>query len=259
MQKTRRYSIGVARVVMLAALGSLVFPATTEAGKGGKKGGNGGQTANECQIGFDVLFRDAMTADGLLFTDGVVSDDRGLYRNKVDKVMALTGSGPGFRLDTNGGSQKLEGAGGTRELCIDLDEDGVIEQGEVGDPTDECSGGGLGFNQSGVDGNVGLDLCSLQKGDSGRVGVGIGFLLNGERHKLSYVDGCPDRDGSHQSNTASSATVTRTKAVADGDDVDEWTVVGETACLREGGIFGPSLGDVTAPFEMTLTAQQPIP
>ena len=256
MQKVRRYSIGVAGVVMLAALGLLVFPATTEAGKGGNKGGNGGRTANECQIGFDVLFRDAMTADGLLFTDGVVSDDRGLYRNKVDKVMALTGSGPGFRLDTNGGSQKLEGAGGTRELCIDLDEDGVIVQGEVGDPADECSGGGLGFNKSGVDGNVGLDLCSLQNvGDFGTVGVDIGFLLNGERYTLSYVDGCPAQYGISQSDTASGVTVMRTKAVAGGDLVDEWTVAGDTACLRNGGIFGPSQGDVTAPFEMTLTAQ----
>lgn len=248
MQEVRRYSIGVAGVVLLAALGLLVFPAATEAGKGGNKGGNGGQTANECQISFEVAFRDAEA-------DGVVSDAWGSYQDGMERIMAETGSGPGFRLDTNGGSQKLEGAGGTRELCIDLDENGVIVQGEVGDLADECSGGGLVFNKSGVDGNVGLDLCSLQNvGDLGTVGVDIGFLLNGENHTLSYVDGCPDGDGS-QSDNASSVTVIRTKAVAEGDAVDEWTVTGDTACLRNGGIFGPSLGDVTAPFEMTLTAQ----
>lgn len=200
------------------------------------------------------MFRDATTADGAVFTDGVVSDGIRLYQNEVDKVIALTGSGPGFRLDTNG-SQKIEGGRATRELCIDLDEDGVIDQGEVGDPADECSGVDLRFNRSGVDGNVGLDLCSLQNvGDFGTVGVDIGFLLNGDRHTLSYIDGCPDQDGA-QSDSASSVTVMRTKAVAEGDDVDEWTVAGDTACLRTGGIFGASLGDVTAPFEMTLTAQ----
>lgn len=35
MQKVRRYSTGVARGAMLAVLGLLVLPATTEAGKGG--------------------------------------------------------------------------------------------------------------------------------------------------------------------------------------------------------------------------------
>ena len=249
MSRNSLESNRMAIALVLAAFGAFaVLPVAAGHRDGHTKGGSkpGGDTTG-CQLDFDVAFADAAT-------DGVVSDLLGLYQHMIDKVTAATGSGPGFRLDTNG-SQKLEGAGGTRELCIDLDEDGVIAT------AGECSGVDLRFDKTvpNDDGSFGLDLCSLTSvGDSGTVGLEISFLNDtGDRRMLSYVTQCWDRDGNLDPASASEkVTVTRTSVSVDGVGADEWTVVGNTACLRDGDLFfGPSLGDVTAPFEFTLTAQ----
>ena len=79
----------------------------TAPGCRGGGGGNGDDTKG-CKIDFNAVFDDDVI-------DGVKSVG-GAYFDGEERMMIRTGSGPGFRFDTNGGSQKLEGAGGVREL-----------------------------------------------------------------------------------------------------------------------------------------------
>ena len=205
-----------------------------DSGGGGGKGGGKGETSG-CQITFDATFDDAPD-------DKVRSDGMGPYQDGEQKVIVFTGSGPGFRLDTNS-SQKLEGAKGFRELCMDFTGTGL----GLGV---ECSGGDLRFSKF----LGGLDLCALDPaGGSGEVGLDIHFALDsGETRRLSYDCRTPDGDP-----VGSTVPVTVTRL-----DEFTWTVEGETACLSEpDGYFDPppDMDDLSMPFRMTLVDQSASP
>ena len=209
-------------------------------GCGGGGGGKGDDTT-ACKIDFDAKFRDTGT-DGVKSDDGVMSDgDPVFYRDGEQRMMIRTGSGPGFRFDTNGGSQKLEGAGGVRELALTV-------------PYFESSGNSL--ISSGVDLRFdlsagGLDLCSLNVDATGEVGLNILFEDNGgTKWTVKYSAGCADEYGT----SSSPVDVTRTGERVGNVGVDTWTIEGVTACLFE--YDGPMVGGPqTMPFLMTITAQ----
>ena len=187
-------------------------------------GAGGGGSASDCQLSFNVM----------ISSSGVASDG-GDYEDKVDKVKAITGSGPGFSLDTNGGSQKLEGAGGTRTVCIN----------DYYGSNDACSGVDLRFDRS----QGGLDLCALAIDETKYVGLSIEFVgLGGEERRLSY--GCFDTDGSVVG-ISSPVEVTRIGP-------STWEIDGTIACLRDRNIFSfPEIigDDLDIPLSMTLTDQ----
>ena len=223
----------------------------------GGGGGNGvGET--ECRIEFCINFANA---DG----DAVSSDDGSNYCHGSDKVIAFTGNGPGFRFDTNGKSQKLEGAGAVRDVLIDLSNFDPTVFNPPGF-TDSTALKGVDLRFELPDG---LDLCSLENvPESGTVGLLIAFEVvgaNDNRHTLIY--GTPVSTSATAPPGADCGlpvTVTRT-------DEAMWTISGTKACLMDGGpAFGvvldggknnlgePGLGK-DAIFRATLTAITAIP
>jgi hypothetical protein len=194
--------------------------------------GTGSEPA--CQIDFDAVFDD-------LGLDGVRSDGKGAYS-------AFTGSGPGFRLDTNG-SQKLERKNDDRKVTIDFS-------------SQPCSGGwfeNVGFCEElkGIDMRFdlttgGLDLCSLPAGgESGSVTLHLGFLAaDNSSRVLSY--GCLAGEGGPVIGNSAEAAVARI-------DGTTWYITGQSACLRDGGIFGSIVdgtddNPLSVPFGLTITA-----
>ena len=161
---------------------------------------------------------------------------------------AFTGNAPGLRLDTNGSIQ-IEKRNDDRKLLFDFG------AGQA------CSGGWfdhLGFcaDTSGADlrfefgGGFGLDLCSLVPGGaSGVVPLHAKFLdASGDPATLSY--GCIDEPQGVLIGNALQAEVQR---------LDEWTwrIVGQTACLHDGGFYGAivdgtDVGPLNMPFGLTL-------
>lgn len=191
--------------------------------------GQGKKTTSKCQISFTVTFSDASS-------DKLTSDGLGPYVDGQDKIMASTGSGPGFRLDTNGGSQKLEGAGGFRTLCIDFVDVTTVPPA----PFDgACKGIDLRFFLK----DGGLDLCSLEVDSPATVGLHVAFEHLGEPWQLSY--GIPEtQDGGPI--IGQRVDVTRT-------GTDTWTISGQTAGLRSGDLYGTVVADnLTMPFTMYL-------
>ncbi len=216
-------------------------------------GGGDGGGKNECKMSFDVVFRDDP------IDDVVVSDGDGVYPNPAtkDKTFAIGGGG-GFRFDTNGNSQKINGAGGTRELRF-------LHVPVPGSP-DFSSGVDLRFQR-----NVPrLELCSLDKNDVGTIPVTLAFAdNNGDEWLLLYDcifhsgDTILRPDGSPASPNSVPVDVTRTRQQVPADPWtagDTWTIEGTTACLISATNWATgtpllAVSDIPALFEMTITAQ----
>ena len=216
--------------------------------------------SQECQLGFDLTFDDS---------NPVRSDDgSGMYTNGVDKVAVFTGSGDGFRFDTNG-DQKVEWKTDIRRVTLDftgtVDKDGnslerLMETDAAGDPVPK--GIDLRFKQGAVH-TDGLNLCALDHEGisgptSGTVAVGIAFIDSsdpdfkigeGNNARLSYGDiGGPNVDV--DCSIVDEVKVTRTA-------VDTWELEStDDACLVLGGplerVFA---GEVPMPFKFTIVAQ----
>ena len=227
---------------------------------GGGGGGGGDEKPQECQLGFDLTFDDS---------NPVRSDDgSGMYTNGVDKVAVFTGSGDGFRFDTNG-DQKVEWKTDIRRVTLDftgtVDKDGnslerLMETDAAGDPVPK--GIDLRFKQGAVH-TDGLNLCALDHEGisgptSGTVAVGIAFIDSsdpdfkigeGNNARLSYGDiGGPNVDV--DCSIVDEVKVTRTA-------VDTWELEStDDACLVLGGplerVFA---GEVPMPFKFTIVAQ----
>ena len=208
-----------------------------------QKGAGKSETV-DCKIDFSVQFRD--DGSDRVLSDGVAG---GVYpdpNNRRDKSAAGTHSGPGFRFDTNG-SQKLEGAGGTRELEIH-----VIPMGST------SSGVDFRFHLN----SGGLDLCSLAGGGApGTVPMILAFADDsGEEFALLY--GCIKHDATpFTGGGGSPVDVTRTGGDADTwAPGDTWTIEGGQACLITSNNYATATdvlidNDVDASFQMTITAQ----
>jgi len=179
----------------------------------------------DCKLKFTVTFTDG---SGRLRSDG-----GGAYVDGVDKVVAFTGSGSGFRLDTNGGSQKLEGAGTVRRLRIDL----------TGVPDAPFQDALKGIDLRFFLGDGGLDLCSL--GATGEVGLTVAFeVLGATNNQMTLTYGVPASPGGPPSGYK--VVVTRTGA-------ESWRIEGEKADLRDGALYGTAVAsNVDMPFTMTL-------
>lgn len=197
-------------------------------------GKNNNIRTTECQIGFDLLLDDVST-------NKVRSDGLGAYHDGVDRVMVATGSGPGFRFDTNG-SQKLEASNDRRRVTLDFS--GTAAEDNVG-----FAASLRGVDMRFVKSDGGLDLCSLGNPDdatdarsnTGQVPIGIRFLTaSGDDHGLRY--GCTESTGP----AAEPALVTRTGAFT-------WTLESTYACLRNDGVMLED--NLTMPFFITITDQ----
>ncbi|MDX1382789.1 MAG: hypothetical protein R3190_04040 [Thermoanaerobaculia bacterium] len=200
---------------------------------GGDDGGSGGGGQGKCQIDFVATFADAVD-------DGVRSDGGGSYP-------AATGSGPGFRLDTNGKPQ-LEKPNDDRKVILDFG----ANQGCAGGWADD-----LGFCNSSKGINMvfdltfaPLDLCSLDPGGAaGEVSLHIAFLAaDGDRKTLTY--GCLAAPEGPPLGTSVPAMVSRESA-------STWHIAGDTACLRDGGLYDPIVDGTDAdplvmPFLLTI-------
>ena len=226
-----------------------------------KSNDDNGALGNECAIEFEAAFVDREGEEGEE-GDGVSSDGGGNY-------VAGTGSGPGFRLDTNG-SIKLERNNDTRFITIDFNVAGVCD--EYGDfPTaafcTEKKGVDLRFDRD----IEPLNLCELDYNQTGFVSLKFTFeaepgntlrnTFRGRDNKdpttLHLRYGCwpdaqpDDLDRYHP------AEVTRL-------DEFTWYIEGEMACLHTN--LGNSylvlvpdssdeleLGLLTMPFGLTIT------
>lgn len=230
--------LGLAMLATGGLLGCQDAPTEPPVGAGatllarGGGGGGGGKPGGEegCKVEFDLTLSDALP---------VHTDGGGIYSNGVDRVAVFTGSGPGFRFDTNG-SQKLEAR--NDERWIRLDFTGTAWEGIVAPGDDK--GTDLRFSNQGP----GLDLCAMPIGSSGEVGVDLPFeASDGTVTGLKY-GGTTFSGGVC---TAPKATVTRTSQTT-------WDMAsGATACVvRAGNILDQS---VAMPFALTITAQGAVP
>lgn len=201
--------------------------AVTAGGLAARKDGN------QCSLGFRVT-----TDDGA--GKKLRSDGNGAYVDGVDKVMAFTGSGPGFRLDTNS-SQRIEGAGGIRTLVIDF-------TGVLSEPPAPFGTAGKGVDLRFYLNDGGLDLCALSSpGASGTVGLTVLFEVNGNPMTLTYGTALSQSDSTL---VGERVVVTRTSV-----SPDTWTIVGQNAGLRNGYQYGPVVpgaGSLAMPFTLTL-------
>ena len=187
---------------------------------------------NQCAFGLSVVFADAAG-------DKLRSDVGRAYVDGLEKVMAFTGSGPGFRLDTNG-SARLEGAGGVRTLLIDFN-------GVTSIPPAPFSSANKGVDLRFYLNDGALDLCSLSVGSSGTVGLTVAFEvigMMGDQMTLTY--GVPQDQNNLGNIIGARVNVTRT-------GTSTWTVAGQTAGLRDGGQYGTvKASTLTMPFTMYL-------
>ena len=197
-------------------------------------GGGTDPGGSTCQLGFDVTVTDGAS---------IYSDDGGDYSDGSQRVLAFTGSGDGWRFDTNGNGKKS----GVRSLGIDL-------------PTDIASL--LGTDDTGprtVDMRFHppeLNLCEIgvSLANPSTVNVGISFPV-GNTTLFPYgatarygATGCPDGSGGF----GDSEEISVSRDLETGI----WTFVGTTACMID-GIPGnaPRSRVVSLPFTFTMVAQ----
>lgn len=188
-------------------------------------------TAPYCQLEFDLVLNDALA---------VHSDGGGTYASGSRRVLVFTGSNAaGFRFDTNG-SQQLDSRRDKRWVRLDFGGTawaGIVAPGDL-------KGADVRYSNQ----EPGLDLCLLQVGDSGTIGMDWPFeAADGERYGLKYGGTTFSGDVC----TAPKATVTRTSQTT-------WDIAsGATACLvYQGAILDQS---VAMPFAFTITAQGAVP
>ena len=193
-------------------------------------------TTQECQIGFDLTLDDSKP---------VRSDGGDQYQDAIDKVQVSTGSGPGFRFDTNG-NQKLQGRNDTRLVTLDFT--GTAGEGL----TDPNVPTGIDFRfdiQPSANSDEGLNLCALDINNGvGTVSAKIRFAVPGtkEGYRLRY--GGITSTG----NDCGALGVEEIKVTRKGETT--WELVsGPTACLL------PDRGEIMAviamPIAFTITAQ----
>jgi hypothetical protein len=209
-----------------------------------------GKPPQGCSFRASVTFDDVCPGgvDCKLRDDGL-----GAYVDGVNKVLAGTGNGPGFRLDTNRATSTLEGGGDSR--CLEIDFADVTTDPSFVSPFAppnparqcnpdlgdfcECRGIDLRFSL----GDDAVDLCTLQTiGSEDTVGLTVRFAvgLTGAwtpSKVLNYSD----------SGVGAPVSVTRT-----GVNPDTWEVVGTTAGLWVNGISTPVYPNLNMPFKMTI-------
>lgn len=216
-----------------------------------KSNDDNGALGNECAIEFEALF-DFDVDD--MAGDGVSNDLLGNY-------VAGTGSGPGFRLDTNG-SIKLERNNDTRFINIDFNVAGVCD--ENGDfPTAAfCTlmkGVDLRFDRD----IEPLNLCELDDNQTGLVSLKFTFEAEPGNTLRNTFRGRDNKDpttlhlrygcwpGAGDSAGYHPAEVTRL-------DEFTWYIEGKTACLHTnlGNSYLDSKGELgllNMPFGLTIT------
>ena len=209
-------------------------------------GGGGGDKTQDCQIRFDLTL-------GTL-TDPVVRSDNGeLYKDGLDRVSVHTGSGDGFRFDTNGGSQKLEKNNDIRRVTLDFTGTGPEHDTNFKSLMKKVDGvpipKGIDLRFTKDKGGLKLDLCALDVYESGTVSVALTFLdLEGSVWTLRYGGVRLGID------CGAEVRVTRTND-------DTWQLAsGPTACLNKGY---PGQPEETAclpgqPKEPTCVVDMPI-
>ena len=232
----------------------------------GRRGGVGSELFHvnikpqECHVHFDLTLHEAKP---------VRSDRPGqslanrMYQSNVDRVEVFTGSGDGFRFDTNG-SQKIEWKTDKRWAILDFRGTGFessMETDEDGNPVPR----GIDMRFRPHSDGTQLNLCALDVGTSDDVPMGMGSIALGPDSKgveantlLMYSgvtgDGSFDcgvqPDPFNPGQTVQEVTVSRV-------DQDTWQLVsGPTACLLTGpGNDLQFLGVVQMPFTATIVAQ----
>jgi hypothetical protein len=276
-RKIRFWLLGVAGCLILAAGlfalsdGALGKPPE---GKGGDKGGGGGGG------GGDPTFVSLCVTFGDLDGDRIGSDwfdaegNAVPYCDQVDNVKASTGDG--FRLDTNGGSQKLEGRNVVRHLFFDFTDQ--LDGGEPPrwPPDDDVFGLAsidmrihnevILVDGSWVSTGQRLNPLDMEPGETARADLSIKFGFQNDTSEQWMVS-FGDPPGSGTCPAAAPVTVIAGDDET-GDGVpDSWWIGafatpeepdGDVACLRkvprnETPIL---IGHFVMPFGMTLVAQQ---
>lgn len=217
---------------------------TLAATGGGRKRGIGIElfevtgTTQECQIGFNLTFVDTKYSTSPVQSD--IIDMIGTYENGVDKVQVGTGSGPGFRFDTNG-NQKLEGKNDKRLVTLNFPSHDVENELFTFAGQNVARGIDLRFDKS----DGGLNLCALNGPPTVPMTLRFavpdtkdGYILRYGGTTVTGVDCGVDE-----------VTVTRT-----GTEPAEWVLAsGPTACLLP--THGAIMAVVAMPFAFTITAQ----
>lgn len=216
--------------------------------------GGGGDKTQECQIKFDLTFGD-FGGDGI--ADPMRSDGLGTYYSGVDRVGAGTGSGDGFRFDTNG-SQKIEANNDRRWVTLDFSGTafpGANETDGLGNPIPK----GIDLRFTDHPDGTRLNLCALEVGESDHVPVTIRFNASDVEFNPSDANaelgyGGVSRGFDCGPPGVSEVTVTRTA-------LDTWVLEsGPTACYTTRDPDGTMnqfqfRGLVDMPFKFTIVAQ----
>jgi len=213
--------------------------------------GAGGQPNNDttdCQIDFSVEF----TAGNVILGDGL-----GAYPDPLDskdKSGGETGSGPGFRFDTNG---KMQVDTVRDRRWLEINPVAVPDFGGLNN-VEHFSGADFRFHLPAG----GLDLCSLSVGVPGFVPMVLAFADDGGT-EWSLLYDCIFHDTSPIGTTGHSdkAQVTRTVGNAgEWQSGDKWTITGTDACLISSHNYATATVDLEqdnlpATFEMKITAE----
>jgi hypothetical protein len=200
-------------------------------------------TGGGCSLEFQVVVTDP-TENNCASDSGVCigSDLSGTYISGDEKLRAWSGDRGGMRFDSNGNSQKINGAGGTRELCFDFSATDA-----AGDDLEEnlCSGFDLRISHQDQD-PPRIALCEMENSSSQYVGLIIKFNAlvdsqGGDRlHVLHYgIAGCG------------------AKVRVDRDFAGSWVIesmpVDKVCMFREDGTLIDGTGAEFMPFRMVIT------
>ena len=188
-----------------------------------------GPPAAKCIVGFTLT---------LVGTNPVRSDGLGSYIDETDNVLAFTGSGDGFRFDTEG-SQRLESASDIRRVTLDFTGTGFEQHATTLK--------GIDFRFSG-----GLNLCTMPTTTSATVPAQLTFAssVNGQSARLLYGGITPGGGHDCGAQGVSPLTVTRLTQTS-------WQVTSGTACFYvNGSVFQ---GVVAMPIGFTIAAQGAVP
>ena len=215
------------------------------------KGGGKSDTA-DCQIHFSVKF----SAGNVIAGNVILGDGLGAYPDPLDskdKSGGGTGSGPGFRFDTNGKMQ-VDTVRDRRWL--------EINPVQVPDFSMHMSGADFRFHLP----FGGLDLCSLDATVSGEesgmmVPMILAFADDGGTEWALLYDCIFHDTNPIGTGFSDKAQVTRTVGNAgEWQSGDKWTITGTDACLISSHNYATAtpilkIPDLPATFEMIITAE----